>query len=358
MKVLLISLSNNYDHQLSLYSLYEEMAKSGIDVFTLGIKEPKYSISFSDRNIFIDAPQKPGISAKAFKTKPLKKVYKRIVAEQFDVVYFESLHLWNVYLFKKLKKRLGIVHSIHDVIPHEGKLSFFIKLFNKTIYKNSNYVLVRSKSAFDYCNSQKKIPHEKIVFLPLGRKWRDYYPLQNTKNVLFFGRVTKYKGLDNLMTICENCQNINFLVVGKPIEKDDVSQLNLLKQYSNVTVHDRYVSEEEMIDFFHQSDCVILPYRSATQSGVIVDSYSLSRPCIAFDVGGIQEQIVDGKTGFLVKGDNDAFKDRIVEFLSFSDSKKEEICKNAYNFGKNNYSAKHLSDELIKLFDRMIKDKK
>ena len=71
MKILLVSLSNNYDHQLSLYSLFEEMLKSGLDVYTLGIDEPKYRISLLVE-IFLNAP-KPGLSFGALKIKELKR---------------------------------------------------------------------------------------------------------------------------------------------------------------------------------------------------------------------------------------------------------------------------------------------
>jgi len=358
MKILLVSLSNNYDHQLSLYSLFDEMLKSGLDVYTLGINEPKYRISFTSRNLFLDAPKKPGLSFGAFKTKELKRCCQFILKEGFDIAYFESLHIWNVYLFKKIKKHLSIVHSIHDVIPHESKLSFFIKIFNKIIYKNADYVVVRSRNALEYCNSKKRIPKNKIVYLPLGRKWRDYRPCQSTDKVLFFGRITRYKGLENLLTICKELPNTQFLIIGKVIEKKDSDLLNLMKQLSNVTVCDKYVSEEEMIDYFNCSDCVILPYKSATQSGVIVDSYSFSRPCIAFNVGGIKEQIADGQTGFLVSGGLDEFKNRIVQYINSSDVQKEEMCKNAYSFGKDNYSVQQLSIKMMQLFKRICEDRK
>jgi glycosyltransferase involved in cell wall biosynthesis len=113
-----------------------------------------------------------------------------------------------------------------------------------------------------------------------------------------------------------------------------------------------------MIDYFNCSDCVILPYKSATQSGVIVDSYSFSRPCIAFNVGGIKEQIVDGQTGFLVSGGLDEFKNRIVQYINSSNVQKEEMCKNAYSFGKDNYSVQQLSIEMTQLFKRICEDKK
>lgn len=62
-------------------------------------------------------------------------------------------------------------------------------------------------------------------------------------------------------------------------------------------MHDYYVSDEEMKNYFVNCDWVILPYNSASQSGVIIDAYKYSRPVISFEVGAIVEQIIDGKSG-------------------------------------------------------------
>ena len=128
-------------------------------------------------------------------------------------------YIFGTFISLKIQNHLSIVHSIHDVIPHESKLSFFIKLFNKTIYKNADYVVVRSRNAFEYCNSNKRIPKNKIVYLPLGRKWRRLSLVSKHKQGIIFGRITRYKGLENLLTICKELPNTQFLIVGKAIEK-------------------------------------------------------------------------------------------------------------------------------------------
>ena len=357
MKVLLISFSNNYDHQLSLYSLFDDLQKRGIDTYTIGITNPKLCGSFCKKNVFFDVPKKPGFSLKTFHIKTLKKIYNFINEQRFDVVYFESLHIWNVYLFKRLKGKTKIIHSIHDVIPHEGGLSFFIKKFNRIIFKYADVVTVRSKNAFDFCVSHKKIPNQKVRYVPLGRKWKEFNQCSFTNNVLFFGRITKYKGLDNLVKVCSDLSNINFYIVGKPIDKEDLKLIKVLKEKPNVVVCDEYVDEEKMIAFFSNCDCVILPYNSATQSGVVVDSYMMSRPCIAFKVGGISEQIIDGETGFLVDKDINLFENKINEYISSSKTFKNEMCKKAHEFGKRQYSSEFVAGMMLDIFIESQKEK-
>ena len=55
-----------------------------------------------------------------------------------------------------------------------------------------------------------------------------------------------------------------------------------------------------MREAFVNCDWVIVPYNSASQSGIIIDAYKYSRPVIAFAVGAIPEQVDANKSGYLV----------------------------------------------------------
>ena len=118
----------------------------------------------------------------------------------------------------------------------------------------------------------------------------------------------------------------------------------------NVNVIDREVNYEEMEKFFNNSRAIILPYESATQSGVIVDSYKYSKPVIAYNVGAIIEQVEDGVSGFLVQSGNiEEFceKLKLINDMTMSDLNK--LQKNAYEFGYEKYSSKKRSKDFIKI---------
>lgn len=356
MKILLISFSDNYDHQLSLYSLFESLLNNGEDVYTIGITNPKTSFSYTNRNVFYDVPKRPGITLKSLNISKLLKIYKSIEKDHFDVVYFESLHIWNLYIFKKIRKKTAVFHCIHDVVPHEGKQSFFVKKFNNIIFKNVDKVIVRSQESLEYCRNSIKKSFNKVCYLPLGRKWKEYSPFLSTNKVLFFGRMTRYKGLNNLVKICSDLPEISFNIVGRPIEKEDADLLNILKSMPNVTVCDKYVDEKTMALYFKESECVVLPYNSATQSGVIVDAYSFSRPCIATGVGGIKEQIIDGKTGYVVGTNICDFEAALKKYMSMSPEKKESFCVSAYSYGKQKYSSESIASIIVKLFKEYLEE--
>jgi len=82
--------------------------------------------------------------------------------------------------------------------------------------------------------------------------------------------------------------------------KDDylsiIDQLGLNK---HIIIIDKYVKNEDVPLYFCGSDVVVLPYVTATQSGIVQIAYGLNRPVITTNVGGLPEVVKDGKTGFL-----------------------------------------------------------
>ena len=262
-----------------------------------------------------------------------------------------------------------MLFSVFSVLSDEGAASFFsfsetkssflVSMFNRFIYKYAHRIVLRSKSSYECCienlNARQK---KKCVYIPLGRIWKDYIPSLHTKKFLFFGRLTQYKGLNYLLEICKRCPDIQFTIVGKPLSKKDANLLNELKKMPNTTTIYEYVNENDMVDYFKMADCLILPYDSATQSGVIVDSYSLSRPCIAFSVGGINEQIINGKTGFVVQKSTDLFVDAIRKFCSLTIDEIDKMSFNAFEFGKTQFSVASISSIFLSMLNELNKETK
>ncbi len=123
--------------------------------------------------------------------------------------------------------------------------------------------------------------------------------------LLFFGYVRDYKGLDVLldaMPLVLARMRVRLLVVGEFYNdearyREQIARLGLGEA---VHVHADYVANEHVGAFFSAADVLTLPYKSATQSGIIQIAYNFHRAVIATDVGGLGEVIVDGVTGSMV----------------------------------------------------------
>ena len=72
---------------------------------------------------------------------------------------------------------------------------------------------------------------------------------------------------------------------------------------------------------------VVLPYESATQSGIVQIAYGFERPVVATNVGGLPDVVLHEKTGYLVPPkDSKALADAVVRF--FEEQKAEDFAQN------------------------------
>lgn len=212
-----------------------------------------------------------------------------------------------------------------------------VDLMNKAVCLLAKTVVLRNKKYIDEMLKRYKISTEHVKYLELWRRYPMYTEPQYTGRVLFFGRINPYKGANNLLEIVRLCPEIQFDVIGKvdPLMEDIAKQLSREK---NVKLVNEYVSDDEMREAFTQADWIILPYNSASQSGIIIDAYKYSRPVIAFDVGAIAEQVEDGLTGYLIPpNDIEAMTACLkkVELLSINEYRALSV--KSYNYGKNKY---------------------
>lgn len=351
-KVLLVTFSDNADHQDTLFGMYEEMSKrDDFDTYLLCINTPKVELKESDHTWLVDCPNRPGVTKKTFNLPLLFSIIKRINKKHFDYIYFESLHTWNlpIMMFTKAKT----YQVIHDVIPHESDSQVkMVDLMNKVVVRFSDYIVLRNKTYIKDLIKRYKIDSNRVKYLELWRRFPEYTNPVHNGHVLFFGRINPYKGADNLLEIVRLCPDIKFDVIGRvdPLMEDIVSELSKEK---NVKLNNDYVTDQEMKDAFINCDWVIVPYNSASQSGIIIDAYKYSRPVIAFAVGAIPEQVDNGKSGYLVEaGDNNKFANKLNEVFKLDKKQYNTMSKYAFEYGFKKYS----TNEAINRFTRLLEE--
>lgn len=119
-KVLLVTFSDNADHQDTLFGMYEEMRnRKDWDAYLLCINTPKVNLKQSDHTWLVDCPKRPGVTKKTFNFPLLLSIIYRIRKKKFDAIYFESLHTWNLPIMM-MSGKARTYQVIHEVIPHEG----------------------------------------------------------------------------------------------------------------------------------------------------------------------------------------------------------------------------------------------
>jgi glycosyltransferase involved in cell wall biosynthesis len=148
-----------------------------------------------------------------------------------------------------------------------------------------------------YENFGQAIPREQV---------RNELGIDGRKVLLFFGFVRGYKGLDRLLEampeIVRRVPDAHLLVVGEffddPEEYRRIVQDNGMED--RVSIHNIYVPNDEVARWFSAADMLVLPYRSATNSGIVQIGYNFALPSIVTDVGSLSEVVINGVTGFVV----------------------------------------------------------
>ena len=129
--------------------------------------------------------------------------------------------------------------------------------------------------------------------------------------LLFFGFVRAYKGLDLLLQALPAVRRelrARVLVLGEFYEpRAETDRLIASLGIGDaVTIRDDYVPNEEVGLAFSAADLVVLPYRSATQSGIVPIAWQLERPVLCTDVGGLAEVVEHDRTGLVVPPEDPA----------------------------------------------------
>jgi glycosyltransferase involved in cell wall biosynthesis len=213
------------------------------------------------------------------------------------------------------------VVAVHDPVPHPGYIDLvYAKLENWSVHQSRRCLLF--STVFVPALEERGVSPERIDVIPHGPL---IYPsvaqpdFAQSPSLLFFGRITDYKGLDILIKAYARLRErypINLRIVGSG---DLRPYMPLLKNLPGVEIVNRWVDESEVGHYFGPNQIVVLPYTSASQSGVIAVAAGFGLPVIATSTGGLPEQINDGVTGILVPpGSVDELVDAIENLLNNS----------------------------------------
>ncbi len=141
--------------------------------------------------------------------------------------------------------------------------------------------------------------------------------------ILFFGYIRKYKGLDILLRAMPQMlaplPELRLIVAGE-FYGDENEYRELIEELRiparNLVLATDYIPNEEVTLYFSAANVCVLPYRSATQSGIVLVAYNFDVPAIATDVGGLAEVVKDGKSGLIARtATPEAVAKKVIQFF-------------------------------------------
>lgn len=275
-------------------------------------KEKKYLVK-KDPHFFLDFLN-PFSWLKAFFK--IKKTQPELLILDWTTPALAPVFWVILALVKSFTKTKSLL-ICHNVLPHEKR---FVDLFlTRPVFKKADYFLVHSREDLADLKRIKKAPRAVLAFHPTYASFKDKQINLDLKKqlnlkkkvLLFFGFIREYKGLKYLikaMPLVLKKIDCDLLVVGefwedKKVYLDLIKKLGLQK---NIKLVSEYVPDEAVANYFSAADLVVLPYLSATQSGIVQLAFGLDLPVITTNVGGLPDTVKHDQTGFLVPPKNPA----------------------------------------------------
>lgn len=268
-----------------------------------------------------------------------------------DIVLDTHSIWWSGVVDKKLGGKYPIAEVVHDVVAHPGPLAKFYSLYDVLFPSKADIAVALS----EYTAGQLlvKYPRKSHITSRHGifhsRDAVDADAVASARHkFLFFGRIEPYKGLDVLVEAFAQAKESNPSVELDVIGSGAISPSSLRRiKDLGVGLVNTYVSDEDARAAMESHGVLVLPYTSATQSGVAAIALGNGLPCIASSVGALSEQIVDGVSGLIVPpGDAGALAEAMLRIAGDHDLARR-MSLEAYRIGQEDYSWDTISARLL-----------
>jgi glycosyltransferase involved in cell wall biosynthesis len=247
----------------------------------------------------------------------------------------ESLYFILCKLFQK-----EVMYIEHNVVSHELE-SEKPNLKKKVLYRLVDKIVCVSEFSKNQLVGiypefrEKAFVYQHGVMPLLHYKDIESLSLKEPKNIIFWGNVKKYKGIDYFIDLfADHLDSFDYqiYVYGKWDDSLKNKSINLCKKYKNISITDRFIDNSEIFKIINSGSVIVMPYLSATQSGVLYTLLNYGVPFISTDCG---------ENGEFLKKHN-------LSDLIFDINDKNSLMK----------SIDYLSQNYIKIHERLLEVKK
>ena len=346
MKIAILSCFYPYRGGISQFNacLYGELSKEHIvKAFNFSRQYPDFLFPGKTQTVTADDEAVPVESESLLDTaNPFSyaRTYRAIRDWKPDVLivrYWMSYFAPSLgYITRRMKKHCKVISILDNVVPHEPHFfdapltRYFLKGSSGSVtlceavsedllrlQPDSRYTVIQHPLYSHFGEAMEREKAEEALGLAHGRK-----------NILFFGLIRDYKGLDILLEAFRRLpDDYQLIIAGEPYGSFDKYQriIDTIPGKDRISMNLKYIKDSEVSRYFSAADVVVLPYRSATQSGISSVSYHFEVPMIVTGVGGLKETIGDRGTGLVAKdGTPEAIYDEILKY--FEDPHIKEDC--------------------------------
>ncbi|MGB5942538.1 MAG: glycosyltransferase family 4 protein [Leeuwenhoekiella sp.] len=260
---------------------------------------------------------------------------------RYSILYIPYSHNWDLpimLLFKIFNKK--IIYTVHDGKLHEGQDHWLLQQIENCRIKLADELVFLTQHVKNSV-SGNILATKTYHIVPHGlleNSFIDFSRRKTNKNILFFGRLTPYKGIELLMEAFENIADtdLSLKIAGKsyfPFRESSDERIEVI---------DKYLSAQEIGELFTWADVLVLPYTSATQSGVLALGIYAELPIICTRRGGMLEQLKEPEAIWTEPNVEDLSK----ALMMIKDKKKMNMLALKMKAKKDQLDWKFLADQI------------
>ena len=358
-----------------LASIMETMAREyqargyEVRILTFTLQYPSLLFPGKSQTVTTPAPEDLTIERRVSTINPFTwwSVGRELCRMQPDIVLmkywtpFMAPCFGSIARLARRNKHTKVICQIDNVEPHEHHLTD--KMFNRYYLRSVDGFVYMSEQVHTELKAYTDVPMrfsphpmfehfgERVERTEACRKL-GIDPMQ--RYAMFFGLIRDYKGLDTLLEAWSKFRREGYklLVVGEFYASRDkyIELIERLELKGDVVLHDFFVPDEDVRYYFSAADCVVLPYKTATQSGVTQICYNFSTPVIVTRVGGLAEIVPDGRVGFVAEPSVEGVREAIERI--FEGDTIEQFSRNMLEERKR-FSWATMCDTIESLYDEL-----
>ena len=297
------------------------------------------------------------------------RALKKSNGELFITSYWMSffgpmMGYWARFLPSKTVK----IAVIHNLVPHEKR--FFDSAFNRYFLRHYDGFVVLSESVKQAVLEQKPDAFTCVLKHPSYQQFgkridkkharQEIGVDQDKKTLLFFGLIRDYKGLDLLLEAFSSMDDSFQLIIAGEVYGETKGYDSLIQQSKNKQIYffDQFIPSEKVQLYFSASDLCVLPYRTATQSGIKAMCDVFQLPALVSHVGGLTEGISENENGFIIQEMNRQALAAKIRSI-FSENRLELVEKNLQKQSeKNENEWDQFAESVLKFADLIQQTKK
>jgi len=223
---------------------------------------------------------------------------------------------------------------------------------NFKLYRNNVSKFIAPSNFLRNTMIRAGIAEDKIAHVPIFINPVEYEPEYVSEGyLLYFGRLSREKGLPLLLEVMKTLKNLKLVLVGDGPQRNELEALKQQQNIDNVEFLGKKHGEE-LKNIIKKSQAVIVPSTWYENSpNVLLESYALGKPVIGANIGGIPEYVEEGVTGVLYKHDDIEELKEKINYLMTNPHLCKEMGHNARRLTEEVYNPEAHFEKVMKVIN-------